>query len=119
MKGLLLQLQLVPAANGVVIITTKKNRRDAPVSVQYQRHFFDMAACSIPIPRITIQVVIQPSWGSDIKVVPTMQTISSKQCPLYYQLALSLSMGSQTMQTYFSMLILTAGVVEGNDLVET
>lgn len=105
------------AANGVIIITTKKGK-EGRASISFNTNTtFDMAAYGIPEFQNHYTGTGQ-SWGGKINGSPDyadeffrtgVTTINS----------LSLSMGSKAMQTYFSYAnTCGTGVVDGNRLVK-
>lgn len=105
------------AANGVVIITTKKGK-EGRASISFNTSTtFDIAAYGIPEFQ-NHYTGVSTSWGSDIKGSPDYTDDFFKTGVTTIN-SLSLSMGSQAMQTYFSYAnTYGKGVVEGNSLVK-
>ena len=88
------------AANGVVIITTKKGK-EGRASISFNTSTtFDIAAYGIPEFQ-NHYTGVSTSWGSDIKGSPDYTDDFFKTGVTTIN-SLSLSMGSQAMQTYFS-----------------
>ncbi len=105
------------AANGVVIITTKKGK-EGRASISFNTNTtFDIAAYGIPKfqNHYTGETT---SWGSKINGSPDYTDDFFKTGVTTIN-SLSLSMGSKAMQTYFSYAnTYGQGVVEGNRLVK-
>lgn len=106
------------AANGVVIITTKKGK-EGRASISFNTSTtFDMATYGIPEfqNHYTGQ---STSWGSKITGSSPDYTDEFFKTGVTTINSLSLSMGSQAIQTYFSYAnTYGKGVVEGNSLVK-
>ena len=101
----------------MVIITTKKGK-EGRASISFNTSTtFDIAAYGIPEFQ-NHYTGVSTSWGSDIKGSPDYTDDFFKTGVTTIN-SLSLSMGSQAMQTYFSYAnTYGKGVVEGNSLVK-
>ena len=101
------------AANGVVIITTKKGK-EGRASISFNTSTtFDIAAYGIPEFQ-NHYTGVSTSWGGEINGSPDYTDDFFKTGVTTIN-SLSLSMGSQAMQTYFSHAnTYGKGVVEGN-----
>lgn len=106
------------AANGVVIITTKKGKEGRASITFNTSTTIDNAAYGIPEFQ-NHYTGTSTSWGSELKGGSPDYTKDFFKTGVTTINSLSLSMGSQAIQTYFSYAnTYGKGVVEGNQLVK-